>query len=145
MTKQVDTIVGWVKTIESEILDMDISSREIQSSYWFDFVEQVNADLNHYQIPAFVDKDITKGWYQDRFLDWSNLEIEMFLKPISNSIWVRIPVAIQLLLQAKYPANLENQLYLACAPNDKNAKRLLVTFSKFEGKISYKVKFQETW
>lgn len=142
---QVDTIAGWVKTIESEILDMDISSRKLQSSYWFDFVEQVKEDLTRYEIPALVDRDITNGWYQDRFLDWSNMEIEMHLRPVSDSIWKRIQPAFQLLFQSKYPAKFENRLYQTCAPDDKNAKRLSITFTKLEGKISYKVKFQETW
>jgi len=67
------TIVEWVKTIENEILEMDISSRKLQTNYWFDFVGQLKADLDQYEIPEELDKDITKGWYKDRFLDWTNM------------------------------------------------------------------------
>jgi len=135
------TLIGWVKTLENEVLEMDNFSEELNFWYWFDFVEFIKKDLEFYGKNQILNDGLTYDWETGRCLDWSSIEIELFLKPIGLSYWNKILSTYRIIFYSQYPGSFESKLYQICKPDDSNSKKLTLTFSKFEGKTSFQVKF----
>lgn len=141
MKMKSQTLIGWVKTVENEVLEMDNHAQDLQYWYWFDFVEFIKKDLEFYENNGILNQGLIYGWETGRYLDWSNIEIELFLRPIGLSYWNKILSTYKILFYSQYPGSFESKLYQICRPDDSNAKKLSLIFSKLEGKSSFQVKF----
>mgnify|MGYP000150029584 CR=1 FL=1 len=128
-TKQ--SIEAWIASFKREIVETDINAFHAQWELWSRFS----------QYPDFpqAGEEVFEGWLPDRYLDWSNMTFDFYLKPVKQSFWARIGPAMRWLFTGREPVKMGDLVYELASASDKGSLQIKVTFNKKKGHIEHQI------
>lgn len=122
------SISGWVALLKRELAEADQNAKKAQFQAWSKFAL-------HPDFPQ-VGQDVFKGWIDNRYLDWTSINMTLYLKPVRPGFWTRIGPAFRWLFTGSKPMAIGKLVYEMAEKGEKGSVMVTVNFKKNKEQVT---------